>query len=136
MKVHLHKEVGKHFVDGWFDGAVLNHKDRDKRNNHYTNLEWVTNIENSIHGVYELTGSAKGVDKVFHTPTAKISATSKPILCYNTDGDFVCQYESIRSTSKSLNLCPKRISDVLRGFKYDKKRKPIKSHKGYIFKYA
>ena len=44
--VQVHRLVGKYFVDGYFDGAVINHKDRDKHNNYYKNLEWVTQREN------------------------------------------------------------------------------------------
>lgn len=45
----VHTLVAKYFVDGWFDGATVNHKDGDKRNNFYKNLEWVTLKENCIH---------------------------------------------------------------------------------------
>lgn len=42
----IHRLVAEHYVDGWFEGAELDHKDRNKHNNHYTNLEWVTHAEN------------------------------------------------------------------------------------------
>ena len=44
--VQVHRLVGKYFVDGYFDGAVIDHKDRDKHNNDYRNLQWVTQKEN------------------------------------------------------------------------------------------
>lgn len=45
----MHQEVAKAFVDGWFEGAVVNHLDGDKTNNHFTNLEWCTAKENTQH---------------------------------------------------------------------------------------
>lgn len=47
----IHRLVAEHFVDGYFDGAVVNHKDGNNRNNHYLNLEWVSQKEN-VHKSY------------------------------------------------------------------------------------
>lgn len=38
----LHRLVASHFVDGEFEGAVVDHIDRTRDNNHYENLRWVT----------------------------------------------------------------------------------------------
>lgn len=46
-KIYIHKLVAQHFVDGWFEGAVVNHLDEDKLNNHWTNFEWTTNKKNT-----------------------------------------------------------------------------------------
>lgn len=48
----VHRLVALAFVDGYFEGAVVNHIDENKQNNIYTNLEWVTtqyNIKYSSH---------------------------------------------------------------------------------------
>lgn len=45
----LHRLVALAFVDGYFEGAQVNHKDGNKANNHYSNLEWCTNQENHLH---------------------------------------------------------------------------------------
>ena len=42
----VHQLVAKYFCDGYFEGAVVNHIDADKTNNHYTNLEWVSQRDN------------------------------------------------------------------------------------------
>jgi hypothetical protein len=42
----IHRLVAEYFCDGYFDGAVVNHIDANKTNNHYTNLEWVSQKEN------------------------------------------------------------------------------------------
>lgn len=48
----LHRLVGKYFVDGYFDGAVIDHIDGDITNNDYRNLRWVTQKEN-VHFSYK-----------------------------------------------------------------------------------
>ena len=45
----IHRLV-KHFVDGWFPGAELDHVDGNPCNNHYTNLEWTSHAENCRRG--------------------------------------------------------------------------------------
>lgn len=49
--VSVHRLVAEHFVDGYFDGAVVNHIDGDKTNNISSNLEWCTRSENQKHAV-------------------------------------------------------------------------------------
>ena len=44
-----------YFVDGRTDNKnTVNHKDGDKHNNIWTNLEWVSQSENNIHSYKEL----------------------------------------------------------------------------------
>ncbi len=47
--ISIHRLVAKHFVEGYKEGLVVNHKDLNKTNNHYTNLEWITPKENTQH---------------------------------------------------------------------------------------
>lgn len=47
--VHLYVAHG--WVDGYFPGAEVNHKDFNRLNNDYKNLEWVTHSENVKYSV-------------------------------------------------------------------------------------
>ena len=44
IPIHLYVAYG--WVDGYFEGAEVNHKDYDRTNYIWTNLEWVTHKEN------------------------------------------------------------------------------------------
>ena len=46
----IHRLVALHFVDGYFDGAEVNHKDENKLNNSHDNLEWVNKDTNLNYG--------------------------------------------------------------------------------------
>ena len=47
QKTHrVHNLVAIAFCEGYKDGLVVNHKDENKRNNFYMNLEWCTQMEN------------------------------------------------------------------------------------------
>ena len=53
----IHRLVALNFCDGYSNGLVVNHKDGNKLNNYYKNLEWVTRSENDLHA--ERTGLRK-----------------------------------------------------------------------------
>lgn len=60
-KYFIHRLLAMAFVSGYFEGAVVNHKDLNKTNNSIENLEWVTLKENSRHAfnLGRFTGSFK-----------------------------------------------------------------------------
>lgn len=45
----IHRLVAYHFVDGYNEGLIVNHKDGNKQNNNADNLELVTRSENDLH---------------------------------------------------------------------------------------
>ena len=65
--------IAKEFVDGYFDGAVVDHIDSDPTNNHPSNLQWITQSQNTLKRLdFRETDSkdirefykSRGVDKV------------------------------------------------------------------------
>ena len=49
--IPVHMYVAKAWVDGYFEGAEVNHKDFDRMNYNADNLEWVTHTENVQYSV-------------------------------------------------------------------------------------
>ncbi len=47
--ISIHRLVALAFVEGWFKKAMVNHKDGNTINNHFTNIEWVNNSQNQLH---------------------------------------------------------------------------------------
>lgn len=50
-RLKIHSLVGAAFVEGYFDGAEINHIDCNRKNNYYKNLEWVTHFDNIQHSI-------------------------------------------------------------------------------------
>jgi hypothetical protein len=46
----LHRLVAMFYLDNYSEDLQVNHIDGDKTNNHYSNLEMVTNAQNAKHG--------------------------------------------------------------------------------------
>ena len=47
----IHRLVAEHFVANPYEEKTVNHIDGDPLNNHYLNLEWVSQRENVIHAI-------------------------------------------------------------------------------------
>jgi hypothetical protein len=97
---HMHRLVALHFVDGYFDGAEVNHKDGCKQNNIYTNLEWCTRSDNIFHSYHTL-----GMNRM----------KGKAILQLTMDGKPICFYQSGVEASKVTGVCKSCITDCALG---------------------
>lgn len=51
--IPVHTYVAQAWLDGYFEGAEVNHKDFNRQNNNVENLEWVTHADNVKYSVKE-----------------------------------------------------------------------------------
>lgn len=103
---HIHRLVALHFVDGYFDGADVNHKDGNKSNNTYTNLEWCTRSENQLHSRYVL-GNNIGWQKGNPGPNPK------KIVQLKKDGTFIKEWPSIAEAARGIGCNERNIRDCV-----------------------
>lgn len=100
MKEYAHRLVAQYFIDNPYDKEQVNHIDSDKLNNHYTNLEWVSQEEN-----------------MKHCMDNGLSSLTKPVDQYSIDGKYIQSFNSASDAGRFLGnvLIGKSISDVLTG---------------------
>ena len=94
----VHRLVAKCFLDppDISERNIINHKDGDKSNNHYSNLEWCTQAENMVHAKLNgLIGSRKDIG-------------GKPV-------SVTFEFPTARTAERFLNLEPEAIARLARG---------------------
>ena len=95
----VHRLVAIYFVDGRTDiKNTVNHKDGDKHNNIWTNLEWVSQSENNIHSYKEL-----------HRPINKGKQYKDIIL------DNKYHFKTITALAKFLNVSWTQADRYIKG---------------------
>ena len=101
QKFFVHKLVAMLFVDGYFEGAVVNHIDGDKTNNVYTNLEWCTRSKNTKHAFEHRLKVGK--------------KQNRAMLFVPNDGNPSLQtFQTIVEGAKTLGIDEKRIHHLLK----------------------
>ena len=104
--VQIHRLVAIYFCPNYFDGAVVNHIDSNIHNNHYTNLEWITQRENVIKS-YESSGinQVRNIKKyIIVHPNGKTSNTlngCSDIFQYIDDNNLIVSKSGLRKYRKS-----------------------------------
>lgn len=96
----IHRLVAYYFIDNINGLPQVNHKDGDKKNNHSSNLEWVTNKENMAHSVKEGL-HIKRHDVVQLLPQIRTAINDNFIL---------------KDIAKLYNITPSHIADLLNRF--------------------
>lgn len=108
-QVHLSKEnkgrwvsvsrlVAKAFCPGWFEGAVVNHKDENPRNNRADNLEWCSQSYNCKYG---------------HRNDTMIEQRSRKVE--RLMGNVIVTYSSIRSAAEKTGVSAAHICQCCKG---------------------
>lgn len=103
----VHRLVALYFCKGYSKNLVVNHKDGNRQNNVYTNLEWVTQRDNIRHSVIVLgkkPGNGCGAEHV----------KSIPIHCKDKNG-VVSHFAGIRDAARALHIHSSCICKVLKG---------------------
>jgi hypothetical protein len=108
LNCKVHRLVAFAFVEGYFDGAVVNHKDENKQNNKHDNLEWCTVTYNNSYN-------------------NKQDKCKKRINMYTLDGKYVRTFDSLKEVGEYFGKSVGNLSSHLKG-----RQKTFANH---IFKY-
>lgn len=94
----VHRLVAEAFVNGYFEGAIVNHIDENPANNNAENLEWCTYSKNNSYGkAHESRKVTKGA----------------AIKCYNSDGELVGEFYSMAEAARVIGCSVSGISACL-----------------------
>ena len=125
--VYLAPLVLHHFVSPMPVGCEANHKDLNKMNNHYTNLEWITHQQNILHARNKKKWIGKRPEgfKIEDNARKKMAkAKFKKILLFNDNEHIV--YESIEEFVIKNNTYRKLFNRLVNS---------CKTYNGYYIRY-
>lgn len=91
----VHRIVAQTFILNPKNKMCVNHKDGNKINNKFTNLEWTTHSENTQHAIDN-----------------KLSSITKSIIQFDLDMNIINEFNSINDASRKLNIIRQNISSV------------------------
>lgn len=116
----LHRLVALAFCEGYQEGLVVNHLDENKANNHYMNLEWITQRENTNHGTC--------IERMAKSLSQPVEALDPETL------DCVLVFKSAKHAAE---FGFGHVSEACRGV-YNKQNSHggTNLHKGFIWRYA
>lgn len=95
----IHSLVAETFVDGYFEGAIVNHKDENKTNNRADNLEWVTYKQNSNYG---------------NAKQRQIEKQIRPVEQLSEEGIILNTYKSVSEAAIAVGTSTSHISAAIR----------------------
>lgn len=81
-KFYIHVLVAMEFIGPRLDGMQINHKDSNKKNNHVSNLEYVTRSENVTHGYQNATPGKRRRQRISRDVVEKIRELKQSGLSY------------------------------------------------------
>ena len=120
---YVHQLVGNAFVDNPSGLTEINHKDYDKSNNNYRNLEWCTHLENIIdlrnkkYGIYKDSRNTNGTHKCVDCGKDITYLATRCIACSNKKTKYNHKNSSNLSKESIISALSKHKGNFTRASK-------------------
>ena len=124
-----HRLVAKYFVDNPNNYNIVNHKDMDKHNNYYKNLEWCTQKYNQNEAMRikpQMINGLKNYNQYLKT---------KRVVQYDKNDNFMAIYPSAAMAERITGVCSRNILQVANKIPFNSKGALRKSAGGYKWKF-
>lgn len=115
----VHRLVAKHFIPNPKEYPEVNHKDGNKLNNHYSNLEWCNRKQNMKHA---------SDNNLLSNRYGEFNNSAKAVLQYDLQGNLIKKWAYMKEAENALSVKSSKICNVCKG-----KRKTAG---GFVWKYA
>lgn len=122
----IHILVADAFIGNIKPGHHVHHKDENKQNNHYSNLEIMPCAKHrSLH--------PPKTDRMIYYNTC---IRPRPIKQFTLDGQFLAEYSNAKIASKITGVCSRNILQVASKTPFNAKGNIRKQAGGYIWRFA
>ena len=117
-----HRLVAIAFIPNPNDLPLVNHKDENKLNNHYSNLEWCDINYNCNYGTRNQrlsianTGHKHSNETKEKIRKASLDRGTISVVQLDSEGNFIAEWKSATFAAKSLGVC-NHISDCCKGLR-------------------
>ena len=119
-RMYVHRLVASNFLDNPNNLPEANHKDENKLNNHFSNLEWCDRLYNCRHG----TGQQRPKEQHLVTTGKEWPwnvIEPRPIVQCDTNGKFVAKYPYPAEAGRRTGFS---ASSLIQAANFDKKKIP------------
>lgn len=127
--LRVHQEVAKAFIGDVPKGFDVHHKDENKQNNAWWNLEIIPRKEHLY-----ITMSKH--PEIYENMNIKNIYGNKHVLQYTDDGYFVAEYANAKIAEKYTGVCSRNILQVANKETFNEKGAIRKQAGGYVWRFG